>query len=457
MVFLVSSPRIRGPKGAAQPKVSAVATGRVRRPGKPVESASLPDLLDVHELLDELNTHPRTLGLNSWTRENIVAARDLQARGLFKQPWQLIRSAKTDSSIYGALLNRVAPHRGVPRTIEAHGKPPEAILIEAQNTFAVDGAAIAPGVTADICEALAMCGVAVAVNKWSARSDGSRVDVCLETFPMENVEWSEIDCSYIAYTTNGRELITHGDGRWVVFEKNDLEPWNWGAILPLADVWSDRALTRRDRSKNSESHGDDKWIGKLPQGIPINSPQGRALLTEMKNLYNFRRAILIPYGSEVERSEAMGQNYQIFDKIIASCDKDAQRVLLGQDGTMNNAGGNYIKARELFNVRFDIVESDLGAIERGLTTGTLRPWSKHNFGRWDQLTYKYLIPDPDQDARRESIAQRHGSLNKIVKEELDLGATVDQARVNYLAAELGVKPFQIDRELKSSSSPQSGR
>ncbi len=208
--------------------------------------------------------------------------------------------------------------------------------------------------------------------------------------------------------------------------------------MPLGITWSDRAFCIHYRLQNARSHGDDKWIGMLPEGVPADSPEGLAMVEQMKALYQAQRVMLRPFGSEVERSEATSQNWQIFKEIIESNNADAQRVLLGQDGTMSNSGGNYIKSWGLFGVRNDIVEASLAALSRGLTTGLLRPWSIKNFDRWDNLEYKWLIPDADDDARRESLAKRTDAFNKAVAETRANGFLMDQSAADKLAASFGV-------------------
>lgn len=312
------------------------------------------------------------------------------------------------------------------------------IRCEAEDTFCSDGVAISPGVLTDVFEGLAMSGLYVCQNVWTTREDGSRDDVAMVPFPLEFVEWSEPDRCLYAWTVEGRIPIVHGDGRWVVFAASESEPWSNGAIVALANLWVEQRYARSDRLLNSESHGDAKWIGTLPEGVPIDSQEGRDLLAEMERLYEPRRAMLKPFGSEVERVEAVSQMYQIFPSILDSNGKDAQRVLLGQDGTMTNAGGNYIKALTLFSVRMDLVEADLSCVGRGLSTGVLRPWSIRNFARYDGLQYSWLMPDPDQDARRESIAKQVDAFNKAVKEYRENGFVIDQALVDRLAKSYGV-------------------
>lgn len=416
---------------------------RARKPRRPVESPRLPRTFDRAAIVGQQHqTQTRPRGLYAWTYDEIVAARDAQIRGAFRMPVQLARSLLTEPSIYAAQLNRIAPHRGLPRTItcrqELRGTP-AAILEEAVQTFCSDASvALSTGVQADAFDALSMHALHVEQIVWEARSDGSRLDAFVTPWPLEATEWSEVDKCLIATTTTGRCRIEHGDGRWIVTAKHADQPWRWGALVPLSGLWSDVAFARRDRSKNAESHGEDKWIGSLPEGVPLDSEEADAMQEQLVKLYEFRRVMLKPHGSEVVRNEAMGQNWQIFKEIIESDLKDAQRILLGQDGSMTNTGGNYVKAWGLFGVRNDIIESDLSTRGSCLSTGLLRPWSLLNFGRWDRLEHRWLIPDADEDARRESAAARRRALFEALELAKKAGCVVDQAYVDQVAAEYGV-------------------
>lgn len=424
---------------------------RAKKPKKPVESPRLPKRFDVQALaLGFLRTHHQVSLLGEWTVENVLSARDQQQRGQFRQAVALWAKMLTDAAIYAAALNRLAPHRGLPRTIcatdELRGSA-ESVRLEAVATFATRTSTSCPsGVLSGAFAKLAAHSVSVEQTYWEPRADGSRLDAFVTPFPLEAVEWSEHDQILIANTTEGRVPIQHGDGRWIVSADQAERPWQWGALVSLANVLASRPFAVGARSRNAKSHGDSKWLGELPQGVPLLDDKGafsveaEAFLSQLESLYEEQRAMIRPSGSKVERSEAASQNWQIFKEIIESDNRDAQRVLLGQDGTMTNSGGNYIKSWGLFGVRNDIVESDLSTVGSALSTGLLRVWSMANFGRWDRLEYRWEIPDADEDARRQSIADRRKAFWEEIASARNNGALVDQAYVDAIAKEYGVTP-----------------
>jgi hypothetical protein len=84
-------------------------------------------------------------------------------------------------------------------------------------------------------------------------------------------------------------------------------------------------------------------------------------------------------------------------------------------------------------------------MQRGLNTGTVRPWQQKNFGRVDLVKgVRWLMPDPEEDARRESISKRWAALLETVKAAREQSIRVDQAFVTSRAEELGLKPPTVE-------------
>lgn len=430
---------------------------RAKKPRQAPEAAQLPKTFDREHLRLAATTRSRTVGLGQWTRDAIRAAVEAQIRGVFRQAVLLQRSLLTEPAIFSAAGNRLAPHRGLKRAITsktALSGTPEAIRLEAEANFTTEASAcLSPGAIGDDFERLAFHALFVDQVVYTPRADGSREDPILSPWPLEATEWSEIDRCLIAVTDCGRCPIVHGDGRWVVGRKHADHPWRWGAVVALGTLWPSMATARRDRSMNAQSHGDDKWIGKLPPGVPIDSPEGAALLDELEALYEMQRAILISDGTEVKRDQSASTNWQIFKELLESDDKLAQKVLLGQDGSMTNTGGNYVKSWGLFGVRNDIVESDLSSAGAAYASGLVRPWSIVNFGRWDRLEYVWLMPDADEDARRESTAARMKAFNEAVKSLRENGFVVDQLTVNELAKSFGITAPQLASDQAPAVAP----
>ncbi len=382
--------------------------------------------------------------------DRVRAARDAQAAGNFRRAVPLAEAMKCDAAIFAALLNRIAPHRGLQRAVKCTD---ERMADEATETFRRDGPALPSGTIADGHERVAMNGMWIGQNVWAAREDGSRIDVRLETWPLGQAHYESHTGKLIAMTTDGPEVVTHGDGKWVVAALHGDTPWQWGAVKSLATTFADRQFGLRDRSQHSEAHGLGHFIGELPENMPMDHPDAVLFGAFLEQLWTSRSGGTVPYGSKVQLLEAMAGGWQIFRELIKDETADALRVLLGQDGTVTNEGGNYIKAAQLFGVRQDLIEGDLGCFAAAITSGTMAPWALVNAGEDLGLSTEWLFPDPDEDLRRKALSERTDAFNRAVSEYRANGFVVDQPFVDRLAESYGVEAPELAPEPKSQQGP----
>lgn len=385
------------------------------------------------------------LGVWSWDLERIRAARSEHCRGKFSLSAHLADAMLDDGAIYATLAQRISPAVGLPLDVLGSSYYGGRGLAETARAEAVElfarGSALPPGTIADTVQTLAMMGPFVGQNHWTTRADGSRVDVSMRPWPMHAIEWDETALRYAALTRDGRVPIEPNDGKWVVIAPHESHPWRHGAVRPLGLAWADRSYGVRDRSMLSETQGQPHMLGTLPDGWTYDSAEGRAFIEQMKGLLRARSGMAKPFGSTVEYLEISGAIFQIFENIIKHEESIVAKVLLGQDGTSENSGGNYVKARLLFNVRNDLVEQDLGAMEAGLNAGVLYPWTVVNFGDGRLAPrLKWRMPDLAEDERREALAKRRIAFNLDLKGYRENGLLVDQALVDALAHDYGIEP-----------------
>jgi hypothetical protein len=378
-----------------------------------------------------------------WDVAKVRKARMCLMLGDFRVAADLAEAVKTDPQVYGAMLNRICPHRGLPLAFEADG---ERVRREAEETFGDGGTAVPAAVEADAYEWMVQLGVSVEQVVWTPREDGSRIDARLETWPMSSVWYDSLTGTLKTITGTSVETIEHGNGKWVVTKLHSSTPWQWGAVKPIGMAWAMRAHHIRDRALNSESHGESKPIITLPEGVKPTDPEGEALIALAAEMRSRRSGGGIPFGSKLALLESMAGNYQIFSIAIKSLDTDIARAYLGQDGSLVNEGGNYVKTALLFGVRNDLVEGDMGARAYALNTGLYRPWSMVNFGRDWRVKSARQFPDADQDARRESYGKRTDAFNKAIREYRANGFVVDQTVADELAREFGVKALRLQAE-----------
>jgi len=426
---------------------------------------------DTLRLAAELLAPKENSGAYAWTLEAIRSARDAQLLGRFRMPVRLAESMRTDSALFVAYLNRLAPQRGLPVRLTPANDTARALRIrdEADALYGPRGIGAHPDQIGAIHGELVNHGIAIGYNVATPREDGSRVDFELRHWPLEWCRWdaqarmlltrvddgsgSEFDRTG---GITGEVPIVHGDGRWSVFRKHAHAPWKHdAAVLPAALVWADHALGTRDRGRAGTTHGNAKVVGTLPDGIPIDSDEGRAYLELLKIIASVDAPVGIkPFGATLDYITNTSQAWQIFKEIVDGSDRAASRIYLGQDATLgSNGSAPGVDATALFGVRNDIVESDLRCLERGILTGTIEVWAAVNFGDSTLAPHRdYLIPDADEDARRASLAKRTDDFHRAVKESRELGFVVDQPAIAALAGAFGVDAPSLEETGKSAPS-----
>lgn len=405
------------------------------------------DDFDLVRIAAEMRAPKLATGLHAWDLERIRRARDAQMAARFFEPARLAEAIRTDYALFAAFLNRLAPQRGLPVQLVEASATARAIRIrdEAEALFGKAGVGIHPDTLSDVDGTLANHGVAFGVNTVTPRADGSRVDIEMKTWPIEFVRW---DPQMRAFRTIveglGEQTIVHGDGRWVVFQQDEYQPWKHGALLAAAMVWADHAFGVRDRAKASSAHGNAKVVGAMPQGISLQDAQGHltpeaaAFLQLLRDIASADQPVGIkPYGAAIDYIVNNSQAWQIFNAIIDSGDKAADRIYLGTPVTAQAAGGDAVSY--LFGVRNDIVEGSLNAIAGGIKTGVIDPWCALNFGDSSLAPIRiYLLPDADQDARRKSLGDRTKSFYDSIESAKKNGFDVSQVYVTALANDYGI-------------------
>lgn len=416
---------------------------------------------DLVRLARPAGTPRRQALLGGWDSDSILSAREAQQRGDYRRPAQLVAALQTDPVIYSARKNRLAPTGGLGVAVVAGSDTVRgrAIRDEAEALFGVRGVGIAQTTIESLHGALADHGEAVGILVWTPRADGSRVDTQLIAWPMDCIRHELHTGKILALREDGStEEVVHGDGRWCVIRAAEIRPYEYGAIVPLARVFEQRAYGARDRGLAAGSIGTPKIAGQLPEGVAINSPEGQAFYAAVENMHGNLPYMVGPHGSRVEVLGGGNVAHEIFADILASGASEASRVYLGSDEPGATEGGsNYIRSQRLFGVRNDVVESDLRALELGIASGVILPWTAVNFGdssvapvrRWE-------MPDPDQDARLDSLGRRRMAFYADLEAAKRARVVVDQAFVDDLAREYGIRAPRLMQSAPDAAAPSDG-
>jgi hypothetical protein len=424
---------------------------------------------DIRALVAKLHASRVSRGAYAWSLADIQSARDEQMRGVFARAARLAEAFNTDDAGFTAKRNRVAPTRVVPTTLIAPNDSGRAkrILEEAGGLFGPDGVGITTETRASVARIRADHGVAFTVNTWTPREDGSRVDLEAHVWPIDAVRWdperetfvTRVDMARtdalplerledgayglqrITFGFGGEIPITHGDGRWTVWACEESEPWKFGCVLPGALTWARRAFGLRDWARGSASHGNAKVVGEMPEGIAIDSAEGAAFLDLLIAIGHDDSPVGIkPHGATVDYLTNSSAQWQIFRELATHGEVSFSRIYLGQDGMLGtNGAGPGIDLTALAAVTDDIVKADLRSDEVAITTGMVQVWAAQNFGdSKDAPRFSCLVPDVDQDARREGMAKRRTAFYDALRAEHELLFDVTPERVAALAAEYDV-------------------
>ena len=404
----------------------------------------------------------------SWDLPAIMNARDAQIRGQFRTPVQLATSMRTDDAIFVARRNRLAPLRCLGIQITP-GKGPRAGAIagEADALFGQDGIAISRDTMASINGCLADHALAIGYNNWTARDDGSRVDLVHHVWPLELVTWDAQRRQLMTQVEPGTEPdggsssllqpIVHGDGTWVVYRTHELNPWQQdAAVLDAALIWAAHAFASRDWSRGSASHGNAKVVGTLPEGahlqeknddgVKVLTAECEAMLGAVEDVASLDQpSVVKAFGSDIEYTMNTSRAWEVWERLMTNRERAAARTYLGTDGTLGSMGGAPgVDIAQLFGVATTIVQGDITAIETGVRTGIMEPWGAVNHGDSSQVPRRsYKIVDPDEQRVREELVKNEAAYSAAIVARRQAGFRVTQQWTDALAVQLGVAPLEM--------------
>jgi hypothetical protein len=415
--------------------------------------------------------------LTSWTLPEIFAARDAQMRGRFLLPAKAAEFMRTDCAIATARENRLAPQRciGVDMIVAenipaASAAKAESIRNESEGSFGQKGVSISADTLASIHSCLIDHDLAIGFNVTTPREDGSRVDFEHKAWPIELVRWDTLDKCFKTRVDpesvaagdldpkmfgGSYEIpITHGDGRWVIYQRYEIDPFKHATLLAALVIWARHAFALFDWAKGSQAHGAAKMLGTMPSGVPMQasdpaeaaagglSPEANAMIELMRGmLESDAPAGLLPFGATAAFVSNNSTAWNVFDALVKNAETAAARLYLGTDGVLgSNGGAPGVDIQSLFGVAATKVEGDLKCIQRGIDTGVIQPWCAMNFGDSALApSRRYKLADADADAARASDAVRTKAFYDEIDRARASGFIVDQEFADKTAAKHGIK------------------
>lgn len=429
---------------------------------------------DLEDLASIVRAPFQNAAAYSWSIEQIVAAREQQLAGRFRLPARLAESFGTDDALFTARQVRLAPVQGLDVQLAAgRGPKGDKIADEADALFGAKGIAITSDTISTIRKHLVDHGVAFAAITWTPRPDGSRLDPVLNAWPIEFVWWHEVARCYVTQvrrldadpdpvagqlvaplgSTHPLEPIVHGNGRWIIFQKEEVLPHRGdAALLSAALVWARHAFALRDWAKGSAAHGNPKVIGELPAETALTDEAGD-LTAEAAAFLQLVQAVasqdqpvgIKPAGSKLEYLTNTSGAWEVWVKLAEVAERAAARIYLGTDGVLGAQGGAPgVDISELLGVASGKIQSDLEAVERGLQSGLVNVWAALNFGDDKSApTRSYVFPDPDLARVREDFAKRNAAFLADLQAYRAAGCVLTQEFVDRIAEQHGVPSPQL--------------
>lgn len=272
-------------------------------------------------------------------------------------------------------------------------------------------------------------------------------------WPTWAVQYYRYRKTFVAITTEGPVDILN-DGKFTLVA-DSIEPHFTGAIVALGEEAFDGKSTQRARAAYIERYGNPKWIGTMPLGTGVRTPEGQAFFAALATLRGPDGYGVLPNGATYKLEGLTGQTSAVFKDALESNWQYVAAILLGSDGTMTRGTGVY-SAPIFAGVRRDLVDRGLKMAVRGANQGHVAPWLALNYAAsieaakgWIDPVLDIPLPDPDSDARIKSYSDRVISFHKIVQAERLAGFEITKERVAQLAAALDIDPPTLSTQAVS--------
>jgi hypothetical protein len=442
---------------ARETKLSQATLSRISRGG----SATRGTLVKLERFKERLRnadefrgaiaiTAPRRESpITSWSLEMIRSARDAQLRGDFKLPVKLAAAMRTDDALFIAYHNRIAPQAAIATELRAApGARGEPI-----RNKALTSCIVGRGTLQSICGTLADHGIAIGYIEKSVNDEGTRIDYRLTEWPLEHVKYNESTEQLETRTKDGSgpEIITHGDGRWVVFKKFAVKPWTQEAcVLPGGMMFAIHTESIKDWAASANSHGQAKIVGELPEGVALQNDDTGELTQEARTFLQMLQdmasgavgAGIRPAGAKTDFLSNGSTAWQVFSEIVNNREKAAARVYLGTDAILGSVGGAPgVDIAQLLGVATSKIQGDFQCIEQALRTGFYEPWCAENEGDSRYApTLVYLLPDADAAKKSEEFDANLEKLLKRLGELKEQGMLITQKVIDRLCRVYNVEP-----------------
>lgn len=392
------------------------------------------------------------VAFDGWTLARARAAISMHRQGVFLESSTLAIVLLSFAPVLAAVGQRLAPALALPRKIQCANRGLSRILGRKVEEQLAPSSGLAPSpyfpptLWGSMGFELAMSGFSILQHAYGDEDPETGVRaVYTRRWPTWAVGYQAWRRQFVALTLDGPVDVVSGDGKWTVIADAE-EPHYMGAIVALPEEVISGIFSKRALASYIEKYGNPKWVGEMPPGTAVRTPEGDALFAALSTLRGPDGWGVIPNGAKLDiKGLTAGASTVVTDSLDSHWQYIAA-TLLGSDGTMTRGTGVY-SAPIFAGVRRDLVDRDLRAMVRGINAGHVQPWLAFNYGEsiaaasgWKTPVLDIPLPDPDADARIKSYSDRVKSFHEIVAKEREAGFMVNQERVNQLATSLEIDP-----------------
>lgn len=200
------------------------------------------------------------------------------------------------------------------------------------------------------------------------------------------------------------QVVTPGDGSWVLFARAPQRPWMCGVVRCLALPSEVRAYVTKDWRTWSEKHG-------LPL-VELRVPASKAESDDTTVWFNQMQdmgsgtTIVSPIGDDGKASygvnliEAKDTAWEGFKELIARQDGDVSIAIEGSNlSTENTTVGAKASSQSGLTVKQDLKEADAYIVAATAHAQAIRPWAQWNYGDSDLAPWAVYDPTLPEDLK----------------------------------------------------------
>lgn len=391
------------------------------------------------------------IAFDGWTLKRAREAVSMHRQGLFLESSSLALVLLSFAPVLAAIGQRLAPALALPRKVTCGTRGLSRILgAEVEKQLAPSAGLLPspyfpPTLWGSTGFDLGFMGFSIWQHAYGEPHPETGVRMCYtRRWPTWAVNYYRYKRQFVALTSEGPVDIISGDGKWTIVADSD-EPHFLGALVALPEEVLAGIFDKRAWSSYIDKYGNPKWIGEMPPGVGVRTPEGDAAFEAIATVRGPDGFGLTPNGMKVDLKGLVAGASTVIKDSIESHLQYVALALLGSDGTIAKGTGVY--TAPLFEgVARSFVSRDLRAMVRGANAGHVAPWLSFNYAAsidaasgWVDPVLDIPLPDPGADARIKSYTDRVKSFHEIIDQE-SKWCLITQERVEQLAKALEIEP-----------------